>query len=210
MAQHNAIRGRTGQGMDGRSFDEVFEANLGEIRKVPQWQLARWLLEPVAVTARKTDGSVRVHGTRYWDPDLRTQLAGRPQAERRVIVRCDPERLDRAVTVERPDGRMVAVAAARGRVPFLSADEAKERKKEEARLNRYGREQLKIHRSMSAADLGRLLDEAAAADGVGPDPVAPPEVLPAAPAAEFDPAELDELNRRADERVLASLGMGGA
>ena len=209
IAQHNARRGRTGQGMGGRSFDEVFAANLGEVRKVPQWQLARWLLEPVAVTARKADGAVRVHGAVYWDPELRTALAGRSKEGRSVIVRCDPERLDRPVTVERPDGSLVAVAAARGKVPFISADAAKERGREKASLKRHAREQLAIHRSMSNADLSRMLDEVAAADGIPPEPAALPEVAASTPRKEFDPDELDRLNAAGDRNVIAALGRGG-
>lgn len=208
IAQHNARRGRTGLGMDGRSFDEVFEACRLPKCEVDAWQLARWLLEPVPATARKTDGAVRVHGAVYAAPELR-ELAGRSKAERSVIVRCDPQRLDRPAIVERPDGSLIARAEAQGRVPFLSAEGSRQRGKDLARLRRNTREQLAIHRSMSAADLGRLLDEAAAADGgVPPEPAGLPEIAASRPA--FDPDELDRLNAAGDRNVLAALAQGGA
>ena len=163
IAQHNARRGRRGLGMDGRSFDEAFQESHARhsdsIARPTESQLARWLLGAEGVTAHKESGAVILHGTRYWSERLAEKLAGRSAAERRVVLRFDPDHLDRPVTVETLDGRLIATAAVQGAVKYRDIRAARETARDKAKLRRHGREQLKIHKTMSDREYEQLLDE---------------------------------------------------
>jgi len=152
-------------GMDGRSFDEVFaesyNANSHLIPKPTQAQLSRWLLAAVDVTANKLTGAVRVFGNEYASDAVTDALAGRSAAERRVVVRLDPDNLQRPVLVETLDGRLIGEATLNGPVAYLDAQAARERAREERRLVRLAKEEAAIHRRMANSELERLLDEAA-------------------------------------------------
>ncbi len=188
VAEHNARRGRRGLGMDGRSFDEVFEAALAgrAPHRLSTERLARWLLASDVLTARKTDGSVELHGTRYWSEELGRALAGQPQARRRVVVRYDPDDLSRPTVIERLDGSLLARAEAQGRTAYFDAAAAEAHNRARRRLQKLGREQLEIHRGMDAAEIGLLLDEAAVSE---PEAPVLEGVIPIAPAPRAEPAE---------------------
>ena len=164
---HNGRRGRRGQGLEGRSFDEAYAAGLQARAEPPARlaaeQLARWLLGAEALAAGKEDGAVRLLGTRYWAPELAQALAGRSAAERRVVVRFDPDHLDRPVLVETLDGRRIGWAEAQGAVAVLDQAAAKATAKANARLRKLAKEEAALHRSLDAADLDGLLDAAAPA-----------------------------------------------
>lgn len=208
IALHNSRPGRRGQGMDGRSCDEVFEACQREPfgRKLSPEQLSRWLLAADVVTARASDGSVEVSGARYWCQELADAFAFKPKGKRKAVVRTDPQRLDRAARVELPGGRLVALAEPQGRVPYLDAEAAAEAGKARSRALRADREALAAHRAMDAAGLGELLDEAAPAL-----PEEAPNVLEMeipGPDPDPDREEEERMMREAEERTLA-LALGG-
>ena len=204
IAQHNSRSGRRGQGMHGKSFDEVFEAGLaaGPARKLTPEALSRWLLAPAIVTPRASDGSVEVHKTRYWAPALADRFAGKPASERKAVVRYDPERLERPARVELPGGQLVGLAEPQGRTPYLDRAAAEEAAKARARQRRADREALAAHRAVGTAELAAMLDKASGEEQVQDLPVLPdsdpaaPELLPVAPAA-----MLDETDRESDELI---------
>ena len=206
IALHNSRPGRRGQGMDGRSCDEVFEACKGEERKLSPEQLSRWLLAPAVVTARASDGSVEAFGARYWSQELADAFAFKPAKARKAVVRADPQRLDRPARVELPDGRLVAVAKPLGRVPYFDAESAAEAGKARSRALRADREALKAHRALDAAGLGALLDEAA------PELPDAPNVLELeipGPDPDPDREREEELIRGGEDYTLALAGLGG-
>ena len=209
VAQHNARSGRRGQGMDGRSFDEVFAACLPAAgpRTLSPEALSRWLLAAATVTARASDGSVEVRGARYWSQALADRFAGRPKSARRAVVRTDSQRLDRPARVELPDGSLVGLAEPLGKVAYLDKAAAEAAAKARARARRADREALAAHEALGAAALGSMLD-AAAAD----PPVASPalaDLLPDPGAAAGEAAEIDELIRQGDEFILELSGLAG-
>ena len=206
VRQHNARRGRRGLGMDGRSFDEVFAASYercaAEIPRPTEAQLSRWLLAAEAVVADRESGAVRLFGNRYWSEALAERLGGRTQAQRRVVVRFDPDRLDRAVSVETPDGRLVGRAEPQGMVAVLDTAAARERARDVARLRKHAREQLDIHKRMDSRHLDLLLNEAGAGED---EPEEDASVVrpvfggpPGAPDAEAEEA----MKRRFDDLAL--------
>lgn len=208
IAEHNAREGRRGLGLDGRSFDEAFEAGLEgvEVRAVPPAELARWLFDARVVTARAADGAVAVHGTRYWSEDLASALAGKAKDARQVVVRYDPERLDRAVLVEDAAGRLLARAEPLGAVEFFDRDAAERAAKAKARLRKAARAELD---ALAPVAVGELLAEVAG----GAEPEAPPNVFEMEfeiPGPKPDPGREEEerMMREAEERTLA-LALGG-
>lgn len=209
IALHNSRRGRRGQGMDGRSCDEVFEACKGTERKLAPEQLSRWLLAPAVVTAKASDGSVEVLGARYWSQELADAFAFKPAAARKAVVRTDPQRLDRPARVELPDGRLVALAEPQGRTPYLGREGAVEAGKLRARALRADREALKAHRALDTAGLGALLDEAAPA---APGEAIPPNVFEIeipSPDPDPDREEEEQLMRDLEKRTLEVAGIAG-
>ena len=214
IREHNARRGRRGLGLEGRSFDEAFaasyEAHAADIPRATEAQLARWLPAALAITAHQSTGAVHLYGNRYWSERLAETLAGKTAAERKVVVRFDPDHLDRAVTVETLEGRLIAQAEAQDAVPVMSTREARETARDKAQLKKNARANLAIHRRMDDRKLGGLLD-AAAADSEGADEERPavaakvvcgafgrgPSRAGAAAAEEIDP-----LVSRGDDLIL--------
>ena len=170
---HNARRGRSGMGMWGRSFDEVFSesysANSDLIPKPTSAQLSRWLLAAVDVTANKLTGAVRVYGNEYVSDALTDALAGRSASERRVVVRLDPDNLKRPVVVETLDGRLIGEARLNGPVAYLDSKAARDHAREKRRLARLAKEEAEIHQRMASSELERLLDDAAEPESDIPD-----------------------------------------
>ena len=164
IRQHNARHGRRGAGLDGRSFDEAFresyERHAADIPRPTEAQLTRWLLGAVGITAHRETGAVHLFGNRYWSERLAETLAGRSAEARQVVVRFDPDHLDRPVTVETLDGKLIARAEAQDAVRFLDTQAAREQARDQSRLKRNAREGLDIHRRMAARDLDALLNAA--------------------------------------------------
>ena len=217
VAQHNARPGRRGQGMRGRSCDQAFEQEMpaAGLRMLAPERLARWLLASAQVTAHAEHGSVQIHGARYWSEALGDAFAGRTARQRQALVRFDPERLDRAVIVERPDGRAVGIAEPQGRTPYLSAQAAKEHARAKANARKAAKAELKAALELDAAAAAALLDEAGVADPGSESELElePPNVLNVLEVqfaeAQGDEAELDELIRQGEEHTLAQAGLGG-
>ena len=163
IARHNARRGRRGLGLDGRSFDEAFQASrelhAADIARPTEAQLTRWLLGAEKIRAHKDSGAVTLFETRYWSERLTEKLAGKSAAERDVVVRFDPDHLDRPVTVETLDGKLIAQAEPQGAVKFRDSQAARETARDQKRLKRHAREQLEIHKGMSDREYERMLDE---------------------------------------------------
>ena len=206
VAQHNARRGRRGQGMRGRSCDQAFEQEMppAGLRMLAPERLARWLLASAQVTAHSEHGSVQIHGARYWSEALGDAFAGRTARQRQALVRYDPERLDRAVIVERPDGRAVGIAEPRGRVSYLSVEAAKEHARAKARARKAAKAELKAALELDVAAAAALLDEVGVADPGSESELELPNVLEVQFAeAQGDEAELDELIRQGEEYTLA-------
>ena len=205
IAQHNARRGRSGLGMDGRSCDEVFEAARAgrEPRKLAPSQLARWLLAADGVVARASDGAVTLHKTRYWCPELASELAGKAKAARHVVVRYDPEDLARPVQVEHPDGRVIGRAGAQGAVAYLDREAAKAHERAKAAARKATKAELAAHRAVKAAAVGAMLGEVAGeapADGEEAPLSLVDELL--ASVAPEEPDETDAMRRQLDAGIL--------
>ena len=174
IERHNARPGRRGQGLEGRSFDEAFKESYdaSSVARPTEAQLTRWLLGAEKIRANKSNGHVVLFGTRYWSERLAETLADRPAARRDVVVRFDPDHLDRPVMVETLDGKLISQAEPQGAVKFYDTKAARDKARDVARLRRLGREQLKIQGRMSDSEYELLNAEA---DAEEREAEAPPE-----------------------------------
>lgn len=209
IRQHNARRGRRGLGLDGRSFDEAFQASyekhVADIPKPTTAQLDRWLLGAVGITAHKSTGAVELFKTRYWSERLAEKLAGRSAEARKVVVRFDPDHLDRPVTVETLDGKLIARAEAQDAVRFLDTQAARATARDQGRLKKNAREQLDIHKSMAARDMAALLDAAGAETQEAETPPARSKVVGG--AFGLPPAKSDSKAAEAEQMVHVGEGL---
>ncbi|MDZ4376176.1 MAG: transposase domain-containing protein [Phenylobacterium sp.] len=125
IAFYNAQPGRRGQGMNGRSFDELFTAGLaGVVRPVvSEQQLRLCLLASKLVSMEPKTGAVTVEGHRYWSPEL-GDVKRQP-----VTVRFDPERLDLPAYVYSRDNRLLAKADRVLAGSFDSVTDAREQRR---------------------------------------------------------------------------------
>lgn len=157
----NARTGRRGIGMAGRSFDAVFAEGVERhgLRRATQEQLNMALLasQPVLMDAR--ENTVKLHGGRYWSPELANMK------RQRVIVRFDPDNLSKAVHVYSLDNRYLCAAALVAAGSFDNVTEARLHGKEMADWKRDVRK-LRAQAVRLGAD-----DVAAALGEVAPPPV---------------------------------------
>ncbi|MFN3513425.1 MAG: transposase domain-containing protein [Phenylobacterium sp.] len=204
IAHYNAQVGRTGMGMNGRSFDEVFAAGLERrpIRRLTDAQLRLCMLASKAVSMDPRSGAVAVEGHRYWSPELGALK------RQKVTVRFDPERMDLGAYVYSLDGRLLARAERLEAGSFDNLADGREQRKAVRDFKRAEKEQAHALRRLTARDV------AAQVAGVAPpEPVTPDEkvvaLVPKAPRklAELGgaPTDFDESWERG---VAAVLGRG--
>jgi len=133
LAVHNARTGRrTEMGGGVRSLDEVFEESYARapIGKATPEQLR---LSKLTADDRPTDrnnGSITLHGNRYWSEHL-SLIAGE-----RVTVRFDPDDLHAPIHVYSREGNYLCSAPVLEATGFLDVEAAKTRAKQEARLRK--------------------------------------------------------------------------
>ena len=201
IARHNARLGRRGRGLESRSFDEVFKAGYDatSVARPTEAQLTRWLLGAEKIRANKASGHVVLFGTRYWSERLAETLADRPASQRDVVVRFDPDHLDRPVMVETLDGRLISRAEPQGAVKFHDTKAARGQARDQARLRRHAREHLKIQGRMADRDY-ELLNAEADAEEREAEPMPRGKVI-AAPFGKEQPR-----NRKRPKPVAAATG----
>ncbi|MBP1844787.1 transposase InsO family protein [Rhizobium petrolearium] len=124
MAEHNARPGRKSANCNGRSFDETFEASIADpgtiVRTATAAQRSLWLLASEAFRARKPNGEIHLHGNRYWSPAL-TGYAGR-----KVIIRFDPDHLQKDIKVYDLDNVLICDAPCVEDAGFHDAEAARQ------------------------------------------------------------------------------------
>ncbi len=206
IAAHNARTGRRTETAKGRSFDLTFSDSYtrSTVSRATPEQRRLWLLAAEGVMVRNT-GHVAILGNAYWGEALP------PLAGKRVVVRFDPEHLERPVSVYDAEGVLLCEASR-----TIAAFDDAEAAKEHARANRHRvkatREMLAAERRMDVLEAAAMLpDDPLSREGGNPDELVPGVtrlVLPprrkAVNAAEWDTPVSDE-TRQQENTVLNML-----
>lgn len=128
FAEHNARLGRRSEIANGDSFDQAFADSyaVAPIGKATDEQLRLAMLTADDRATHRQNGSIELHGNRYWN-DALVQIAGQ-----RVTVRFDPDDLHAPLHVYATSGEYICAAPVIEASGFLDVDAAKARAKLEA------------------------------------------------------------------------------
>lgn len=153
LAFYNDRRGRRGLGMNGRSFAEVFAEGIARqpAKRLAAEQLRMCLLASKPVMMDRESGAVAVEGHRYWSPELGALK------RQRVIVRFDPEAMDRPAYIYSTDSRFLAEAHRIAAGSFDRASDGREHRKALREYERAQRLQAKALRRLHAQDVAAQL-----------------------------------------------------
>ncbi|MQB37290.1 transposase [Agrobacterium tumefaciens] len=155
--EHNHRLNRTTETAHGRSFAQTFDASIAEpstiIRYASMAQRSLWMLSAVAITARKPDGAIHMHGNRYWNAVLNEWIG------KKLTVRFDPADLHKPVKVYDPEGRFLCDADCLAKTGF--ADTGAARRQEKARKTHVKNLQAvaKSNAALSPMQLGEIMEK---------------------------------------------------
>lgn len=153
MAAQNERIGRRGIGMNGRSFDQAFAEGVERtgLRRATQEQLRMALLASQPVTLDARENTVKLHGGRYWSPELANLK------RQKVTVRFDPDNLTLPVHVYSLDGRYLCAAAQIAAGSFDNVADARAQSKDLAAYRKDLRSLEKRAIKLGAADVAAAL-----------------------------------------------------
>ncbi|KQY45324.1 transposase [Rhizobium sp. Root491] len=155
--EHNHRLNRTTETANCRSFAQTFDASIAEpstiIRYASMAQRSLWMLSAVAITARKPDGAIHMHGNRYWNAVLNEWIG------KKLTVRFDPADLHKPVKVYDPEGRFLCDADCLAKTGF--ADTGAARRQEKARKTHVKNLQAvaKSNAALSPMQLGEIMEK---------------------------------------------------
>ncbi|TCT35405.1 transposase domain-containing protein [Martelella mediterranea] len=157
IAEHNARTGRRTETAKGKSFDQVFAESMAApstiVRQATEAQRTIWLLSAKGLKARQPDGSIHFMGSRYWSIEL-NQWIGKT-----LMVRFDPDNLNKPVKVYEPNGRYICDAEAVGAVRFDSQEEARRHARKRADWQKATKQKAKLEQQFAAEELAEILDK---------------------------------------------------
>ncbi len=155
--EHNHRLNRTTETANGRSFAQTFDASIAEpstiVRYASMAQRSLWMLSAVAITARKPDGAIHMHGNRYWNAVLNEWIG------KKLTVRFDPADLHKPVKVYDPEGRFLCDADCLAKTGF--ADTGAARRQDKARKTHVKNLQAvaKSNAALSPMQLGEIMEK---------------------------------------------------
>lgn len=152
---HNARQGRRTAVAAGRSFDDAFIGSyqVAPIRRTTPEQERLWLLAAENITARR-DGSIELLGNRFWTEQLVEH------AQRKLIVRFDPQALQTEVHAYRLDGSYLCTAPVIEAVGFADVDAARQHAHARSRWMRAQKDMLEAERVIGIDQVAALLPKA--------------------------------------------------
>lgn len=149
--EHNARTGRSGQGLNGRSFDQAFEESLAKdttiVKRATEAQRALWLMAAERVRCRKGSGEIFIYQNRYWSKELNA-WAGKD-----VTVRYDQQDLTKPVLIYDQDDRLICEAPLIADVKFDDVDQAREHGRDVNELMKAVRTQRDLHKKFTPNQL---------------------------------------------------------
>jgi putative transposase len=164
IAEHNARQDRRSSTAFGRSFVEVFDESYATapIRKATEAQRRLWLLGAEGLKTN-AHGSVWFQGNEFYDTWMHEI------ANQRVVVRFDPADFHAGLHIYSQDEAYLGHAPIRQAVGFFDADEARVHARAIKSFQKAERALAKAHKTLSAAKLGRLMDDVAPTEIVAPE-----------------------------------------
>lgn len=190
IEEHNTRAGRRSEVAYGRSFAEVFDESYATapIRKATAAQRRLWLMAAEGLKPNATDGSLRLHGNRYWAEFLY------PHRGEKLVCRFDTADLWSGIHVYTLAGEYLGHAECLEKSGFFDIDEAKTQARLRSTMLKAERDAVAAHRKLTAAELGQRLTAAAPEDPRETPPEAkvvrlPKPALKPAPAPREESAE---------------------
>ncbi len=155
--EHNARLGRKTETAKGRSFAQTFDASLADpstiVRYASSSQRSLWMLSAIAITARKPDGAIHMHGNRYWNAALNQWIG------KKLTVRFDPADLHKPIMVYDPQGRFLCEAECLGMTGFNDTDAARSHEKARKTHQKNLAAVAKSNAALSPMQLGEIMDK---------------------------------------------------
>jgi hypothetical protein len=153
----NAQQGRRTDIARGRSFDAVFAESYASkgalIRTASEGMMRQWRLAAEGIAAHRKDGSVMIHGNRFWDGWL-SQHAGD-----KLIVRFDPQNMHAGVFIYDQAERYLGFAPVLEAQGFADVGAAREHARQRNLWMKAGKVQLAAERSMTVLQRAAELPE---------------------------------------------------
>jgi transposase InsO family protein len=183
IERQNARLGRTGIGMNRRSFDQAFAEGIAQhgtiMPTAEQLRLCLLASQPVSMDPRT--GAVKVFDTRFWSEELGARKRSK------VIVRFDPEDLKADACIYTTDGVFICRAKALPGGSFDNVHEAQEQGRKVRAYKKAVKIAAKLQVELSPAEVAAALNRAPTPAPV-PLPTDPKIVRPAfgAPRSETD------------------------
>lgn len=155
--EHNSRSGRKTETAKGTSFNQAFAASLANpstiVRYTSTAQRALWMLSAVAITARKPDGAIHMHGNRYWNAELNQWIG------KKLTVRFDPADLHKPIKVYDPQGRFLCDADCLGMTGFNDTAAARTHEKARKTHQKNLAAVAKSNAALTPIELGEIMDK---------------------------------------------------
>lgn len=154
IAEHNARTGRRSETAKGRSFDETFAESMRHpatiVRRATEAQRSLWMLAAKVLKTRARNGEIHFQKNVYWAPELNEWMG------QHLTVRFDPEKLHQPVKVYDPEGRFICDAPCTEKAGYNEQAKAARHERSRRALVKLNKAKAKLHKQMSAAQLGEL------------------------------------------------------
>ncbi|WP_027237268.1 transposase domain-containing protein [Leisingera caerulea] len=162
IEEHNARTGRRSDTAKGRSFDETFAESYASapVLKATEEQRNLWLMGQDTAKLHKHNGSLTFHGNVY-HCDWMSQ-----EANRKIVVRFDPEDLHSGVHIYGPEGGYLGFAECQQKIGFFDLEGARATAKRKRQIAKAEKKLAELHAPHSpeqlAADLNKHREETTA------------------------------------------------
>ncbi len=149
IAEHNARTGRRSDTAQGRSFDATFAESYATapIRKATEEQRRLWLMGQASAKLHKQNGSLTFHGNTYHCPWMSQE------ANRKVIVRFDPEDLHSGVHIYGGDGAHLGFAECQQKVGFFDLEGARSTARRRRQIVKAEKALQELHRPIATTEI---------------------------------------------------------
>ncbi|MDE4175775.1 transposase domain-containing protein [Phaeobacter sp. PT47_59] len=162
IEEHNARTGRRSDTAKGRSFDETFAESYATapVLKATEEQRNLWLMGQDTAKLHKENGSLKFHGNVYHCAWMSQE------ANRKIVVRFDPEDLHSGVHIYSTEGEHLGFAECQQKVGFFDLEGARATAKRKRQIRKAEQRLADLHAPLSpdqlAADLNKDRQETTA------------------------------------------------